>query len=144
MIIVLVIRALVSCYYGALRGCEPHVGLDSDINETAAYPERPADNQVLQFVRRDADEPGRNSSSVRRCSSFPDSSTTGAVPGILIVLPMPECSARRGDWRHCVGLSVTAAGVLKECDFSEADSVTFLLARGFSGHQGAPEEIGRT
>jgi hypothetical protein len=39
---------------------------------------------------------------------------------------------------------LTAAGVLKECDFSEADSVTFLLARGFSGYQGAPEEIGRT
>jgi hypothetical protein len=50
---------------------------------------------------------------------------------------MPGCSTRR-DWRHCVGLSVTAAGVLKECDFSEADykfaeadSVTFLLARDF-------------
>jgi hypothetical protein len=46
---------------------------------------------------------------------------------------------------------VTAAGVLKECDFSEADykfaeadSVTFFVGERFSGHQGATEEIGRT
>ena len=34
-----VIRALVSCHYGALRGGEPHLGPDSDTNETAGYPE---------------------------------------------------------------------------------------------------------
>jgi hypothetical protein len=71
---VLVIRALVSCYYGALHGCESYVGPDSDTNETAAYPERPADNQVLQFVRRDA------------------TSLVGILPACVVALSLPEPS----------------------------------------------------